>query len=81
MLISVLGSRATGENAASTPANDAQQASQAAEDMTVDIEREPVVIKAGDRIEVQRYAESTQPTSPTLQAARTIVSQNPRCLA
>jgi len=67
MLISVLGSRATGEKAASAPADDAEQPNQTAEDMTVDIEREPVTIKAGDRIEVQRCEKPTKPTPPTRQ--------------
>ena len=65
MLISVLGSRATGENAAAAPADDAEQPSEAAEDMTVDIEREPVTVKAGDRIEVQiRVATPTHSPPP-----------------
>ncbi len=64
MLISVLGSRATGENAASEVTDGAEQQSQAADDMTVDIEREAVAVKTEDRIEVRRYEAPPHP-NPT----------------
>ena len=62
MLISVLGSRAIGENVTS-PADGAEELGQT-EDMAVEVERESVAVKRGDRIEVTSGLRPLSITAP-----------------